>query len=315
MVLIFRIAALGFILITLAIADERSLPVIFPETVYASDKRAALENDPAAKKLTELLDPAQRYSLEEAAILAGRDRARMIAILYEYLGDKRLQRETGRYYPELMQALLRLGDKRGMQLLAERLRTDPGYRQSDIPGAEITEALERAAQPAVIPYLAPLLFINESPEWDITIDGDIPTGDKISFQVANMIQKVLVRAEVLPWQVKEWSRRLKSPNVTRGEYREILREWWRSNQNAFERKDYAAVRPGREWQAVETKEPAPPSALPEPTIATRPVTPEQTPSVIATAPPDSQPLWIFVAGAVLAVAALVSLLCFWRARA
>ena len=312
---IFCIPALCLMLISIGFADERDLPTIFPgnEALDVSTKLSLLQDEPATTKLNELLDPARHHALDEASNLAGSDRARMVAILYEFLRDRRLQRETGWRYPSLMQALLKLGDERAMQLLAEKLRSDPEFRQSDIPGAEIEEALERAAQPAVIPYLAPILFINESPEWDVTVPDDIPTGDKISFQAVHMIQKVLEKAEAIPWRVKVWSRRLRTSDVARGEYRELLRDWWKANQQAFQRKDYAAIRPGREWFVA--KDLAPPVPTQEPTRAVTPSTPvaqKQTPAVVATY--ESQPLWMLVTGAALAVAALAGLLVFWKRR-
>lgn len=221
-----------------------------PTQFSASEKVKLLMDNEAGSKIAKLSRAAPAHTIVEAEAIAGLDRAQIVAILHELLRDDRVRYQSGYYYPDIFQVLLQLGDERGMQLLAEQLRTDPVFTQNDMSGAEIDEALQRAAQPAVIPYLAPLLFINETPESGIHLPpgGDIPTGDKVSFQTLYMIEHVLERAEMIPMAVKQWVRRSRSPSPERGEHREILREWWRANQEAFQRKDYAAVRPGREWQ-------------------------------------------------------------------
>ena len=316
-----RFLLIGYCLLesSLGNAEPPSLPTIFSgqETLDPSSKLELLKADPAAKKMSEIVAAGRPKTLEEVAGLAGADRPRIIAILYEFLRDPRLQNETGLYFPQLIQALLQLGDERGMQLLAEKLRSDPEFRESDIRASQIAEAVERSGQPAVIPHLAPLLFINESPESDLRLVGDVSTGDKVSFQAGNIIQKVLERAEPIPLEVKEWSRRSRRSSAERGEYREILREWWKSNEDAFRRKDYAAVSVGREWPVGAAKEPAPAESGREftsITTITAPVARKETPAMLAATPSETGPLWMLVGGAIVALVALASLLFFWRRR-
>lgn len=284
-----------------------------------------LFDNPVGIKIDQLNRAAPALTLQEASELAGQDRNQIIAILHEVLRDPHLRGRVAYRYSEVFQILLQLGDERGMQLAGETLRTEPELRESDLRSSQFARDIGRAAQPAVLPYIAPLLFLNETPESDVTVPYDIPTGDKISFQAADIVQRVVEAAEAIPWEVKEWSRQLGRSRFTREEYREILREWWKANEEAFRRKDYAAVRPGLELSETETAaaEPAPPTspALPEPTWEPPPIAPASPPVPskeialpIATTPSGQQSWWGFVAAAAFALV-LAGLLFFGSRRA
>lgn len=196
--------------------------------------------------------------------------------------------------------LFHLGDEEIMARgAAQFARGDYGWAQIFIYGRN----------PAVIPLLAPTM--ND----DKLIDPSDPHVDP-PYAATETIVIVLQHAPQFSPDVRAWALNAKAMGDSPQE-RAIMREWWRKNEKAFAKRDYAAVKPGTTLEATkppENTEPSEPAR--EPTqIDTLPLAvPKEASVVVATTPSDSPQLWVLVAGATATVALLVGLAVFWKRR-
>ncbi len=102
--------------------------------------------------------------------------------------------------------------------------------------------LESAARPEVIPMIAQTLFLDEKYDKG---EGDLKVSPH-SFCTAGLILNILRKSIVFDPDIARWCNQLTFDNEEETvEFREIMREWWRANEQAFLKKDYRAVKPGR----------------------------------------------------------------------
>ncbi len=81
------------------------------------------------------------------------------------------------------------------------------------------------------------------------IDGDI-LNYPISYGVAGLIIENLKHSTIYSDDVLQWAKRT-SPHAF-PELRAVMRDWWQENKQFLKKKNYQAVRPGREVPKVGT---------------------------------------------------------------
>ena len=144
----------------------------------------------------------------------------------------------------------------------------------------------------------------------------------VSFETAEIVLEILSTTPGFNSEVYDWSRRIR--RIFTGPYlmenREIMKEWWKANEQFFREQNYAAVQPGREPQNPFAETTATQAPAPTSNLAATPALPNSTPppvgpTAIAAADsptPTAATLWTCAAAA---IALLVSLVVFWKRRA
>jgi hypothetical protein len=160
--------------------------------------------------------------------------------------------------------LLRLGDEQTLAEVMADIRSEDQRKRDDGFGA-----MAYVHNPALIPYLVELLYLPE-PARLILLDKE-PTQmghfePTRPFWAGQRIRDILWRCSEFSPEMKQWIDDLW--RLTGDPLRDVLRQWWEQNKEAFARKDYAAVKP---LQPVATPAPsaatnqAPPATVPVPT--------------------------------------------------
>ncbi len=161
--------------------------------------------------------------------------------------------------PDDYTMLLRLGDERTIRWVAniyqERHAAGIGY--------DFSPEMERSAQPALVPLLAPNFFLDDGSDVVWKSDEDIAYQVRpFSIYSAHIALQIISKSESIAPSVREWAIDINAhidndPTIGRN----ILREWWRANEHFFAEKNYKAVRPGREMPQPKGELAA--SAIPE----------------------------------------------------
>lgn len=149
--------------------------------------------------------------------------------------------------------------------------------------------LIESGSPVAIEVLIPFLFKEEPLENRFVSDVEIVS---ISHHIADaLIPEVILRSQEFDPKVTEWANLLRNSfkpgdrNGQLGWTREVMRQWWRENEQYFRARNYKAVRPGlRPPWAVAV--PVPPSQPEQPAIPA----PAPPASEIHTAEVQSQPV-------------------------
>lgn len=179
----------------------------------------------------------------------------------------------------------------------------------------IPKTFERAAQPAVIPYLAGDYFGDEPANANYGKEGSTTEfgiiGPPKSIYSGVITLRVIQAAPEFNVELKHWAKEVYELRIRNPEgFRKLMRQWWEQNKEAFEKGDYASVTavpiktyevkpPGPVPQeAINHTEPnplAPPNQEATSTIKSdKPVVTQLTPVVQNTS-------WLVIAGAVIAV--------------
>jgi|GEM_PF-2568427 len=179
-------------------------------------------------------------------------------------------------------------------------------------------ALAYVHNPALIPHLIELLYLPESAKL-ILLDKE-PTQmghfePTRPFWAGQRIRDILWRCSEFSPEMKQWIDDLW--RLTGDPLRDILRQWWEQNKEAFARKDYAAVKP------LQPVAPLTPPAAPKQTVSPTDVAPtnvivppwKSPPSAPGQPEPESDalPLALLIGAGVLALVA-VGAAVFWQAR-
>ena len=133
--------------------------------------------------------------------------------------------------------LARLGDPETIDMLVNQL-TDRNYRS---PVSSPFSIFRDSKQPAVIPALSSLLFIEEG------ISSSVHRGRSYSpssLVAASIIIHILGDSDQFPEEVRQWARSLRYPEFPqREELRELVRAWWKVNEEAMQAGNYMKTRP------------------------------------------------------------------------
>ena len=132
--------------------------------------------------------------------------------------------------------LARLGDPETIDMLVNQL-TDRNYRS---PVSFPSLVFRDSKQPAVIPALTSLLFIEEG------LSPSVHRGRSYSprsLDAAFIIMHILGDSDQFPEEVGEWARSLRPPEFSRSELRELVRAWWKVNEEAMLAGKYMKTRP------------------------------------------------------------------------
>jgi len=181
-------------------------------------------------------------------------------------------------------------------------------------------ALQYVNNPVLIPHLMELLDLPEAATLILLDNPSVPT-DMGHFQptrpfwASERIREMLWRCLEFSPETKQWAQNLW--RQTGDPLRDVLRQWWEQNKEAFARKDYAAVKP---LQPVAT--PTPPAAPKQTTPATD-VAPSTAVASPAKPPPSTPaqaesesyvlPVALLITGGVLALVA-VGAAVIWQGR-
>lgn len=194
-----------------------------------------------------------------------------------------------------------LGDEETVKRFAEAY-----LRDSDFYGAT---GFPTCQNPRVIELIAPAIFREEN--W-------VAKGPYLapSVSTAQLMVEMLGRTPGFQGEVIDWARKLPSQSTTLTDLREVVREWWRANEQFFKEGNYQAVKPGRELAKEEPKveqPPGPPAALAS-TSSQQPARPSASPAVVPVAESSPSSPGLLWTAAAAAVALLVGLLVFWKRR-
>ena len=144
--------------------------------------------------------------------------------------ERKQKEEFGVYNDEL---LLNLGDEKTMRKLA---------KSWNMGSTTKGEALQESGRPEVIPMIAPTLFLGEDYEEGGYDVRRIPH----SFYTATVIRNLIKRSTVFSPEVLRWVQEIHPKTKEEViECRQIFREWWKENEQHFQKKQYEAVKPGR----------------------------------------------------------------------
>jgi len=228
---------------------------------------------------------------------------------------KHLSSKHPRYSEGAKSALLRLGDEQTIAEVMADVRS--GDRKKIDEG---WSALQYVNNPVLIPHLMELLDLPEAATLILLDNPSVPT-DMGHFQptrpfwASERIREMLWRCLEFSPETKQWAQNLW--RQTGDPLRDVLRQWWEQNKEAFARKDYAAVKP---LQAVAT--PTPPAAPKQTTPATD-VAPSTAVASPAKPPPSTPaqaesesyvlPVALLITGGVLALVA-VGAAVIWQGR-
>jgi hypothetical protein len=204
--------------------------------------------------------------------------------------------------------LFALGEPETRRELIERFRKDP---------YDTGAGLSWVGDPAIIEALATDLTRGERklPE---TGGELIPLA--VAVRALIVMRETIKHSHAFNPEVVEWAKRNSFPNAPGDDGLAAFRRWWDENARFFRTKDYASVKPGIDFAfASAPGEPAPAETLSPAQLSPTMAAPVESRSISrqAVAAPqslDTQPLRVLLAGATLAVAALVTVLYCWKRR-
>lgn len=225
--------------------------------------------------------------------------------------------------------LLRLGDERAMEEALKAL-SDAAQKHGMLL-SDGSEDLVNSAQPLFIPSLAEYLFRDDGNaarrEWEGDLVYDwIPVSAACALYAVHIMENspgftpaVTEWAKKTRHAMKLWNDDLVSYRKRDlAGFRQLMREWWRENEQFFRARNYQAVQPGRllVQEPASAPEPTAFTGLPPPGAAqphsAAPNTSVPIASATESVTPSGALLW---AGAAIAVGLLVGLLFFRKRRA
>jgi hypothetical protein len=191
------------------------------------------------------------------------------------------------------------------------------FEKYDSPAAvaHVPDLLVGARQPLVIPALARSLFSHEAPNQAVAVEEDV-IGPPRSIWAGVLVTRVIRRCPEFTPELKAWAAEMERFRAEEPErFRGAMQAWWKENAAAFERKDFAAVKPLSE-PAPAPPPPADRTPIPEPAPAAPvPAAPPAPPVPVASAEASTSSIELFWTVAAAAVALLAGLLFFWKRRA
>lgn len=108
-------------------------------------------------------------------------------------------------------------------------------------------AVGRSGDLTIIPELAPEMFKEEAMR---NVGSDDSMEQPSSYRIANVITQILSQSPSLTGEVRQWAEKQTGISNSLGDtgvtYRNAMRQWWIANEEHFRKKDYLAVRPGRD---------------------------------------------------------------------
>lgn len=181
--------------------------------------------------------------------------------------------------------------------------------------------LHQTRDPSFIPYFSQDFMREDGIEVVEHQDGDISWSDwPPSIDVAVNVLKLTVACREFAQPTREWAKTCGDKwyveRVGVAQFRQVMRDWWKENEQFFQTQNYQAVTPGRSLplpaQVVAESTEAPTVNETSGTVQPAPTgsTPIAAASEVST--PSAAYLWT---GAVAAIALLVSLAVFWKRRA
>ena len=220
----------------------------------------------------ELTRFSSKTTAEEMTAKLGPNREAVLVVLRQMAQGKitmlPLDSDVGTYVHtgNALGALLRLHDQETIETLGQYLGNlgdiqERPYGRGQSEFGLYGQAIA-AKQPALIRYLSKGLFL---PGRVQDSDGSIDQGliNRSQQAMHTMLRMVMAADEFSP-EVRAWALSNFGPSVKPERAREIVREWWKSNEAAFLAEDYAAVKPGRDPLAPEPSEKAPSNINEEP---------------------------------------------------
>jgi len=178
-----------------------------------------------------------------------------------------------------LRLLVRLGDAETIAGVMQH------FKQADENSAAFREALSLLASmdsASLISDIAEVLNVEE--EARLVTGGELPVRSR-SVEAAGLLEMIALRSPDFPPEVQHWAEGIRWKGYA--QYRGIFRQWWQQNKEAFDRQDYAAVKPlepGATRPAVAPATNRPPAPPPRASaqVPTGPLQP-------GTLPPDAVP--------------------------
>jgi len=159
-------------------------------------------------------------------------------------------------------------------------------------------------------------------------NDDNPAYETPSHDAASQLAVVLLNWPEIPPEVSGWIMKFRGWIMNARDDRQLMREWWVANEAAWRRRDFAALKPGRDLVGRDRIDPrtlpSPPPATPEPLAAAPsiPQLPAPRPQQSAPATPPTLPSdpgspvpFAVIAGACLVAVGWVLWLAHARRRA
>lgn len=177
-----------------------------------------------------------RPTIKEMRTIFGQDRERAVGLLREARDHKGSL--DGFNEDVALIFLLQLEDHKTIQFVVNKMMTE--YDTWSSQGADICW---RSGQIQIVPYLAPLLFINEPTTYSPDQSMEGPEKRRSLFAMTTIASIVMASDEV-PTSVRDWARSCAPSTEYNSSAREKMRAWWKANEAAIRAHDYAKLVPG-----------------------------------------------------------------------
>jgi hypothetical protein len=184
-------------------------------------------------------------TLRETQSIFGTDRARAAQLIWDGLEQKGPLGQFSLNDGLALRLLLKLEDHRAIQFVVNKMVAE--YEAWSFSGAEICW---KAGQLQVLPYLAPLLFINEPSTYPAELDASTSWPERRRSVFATLtIANIIEESEEAPKAVREWAGGCDLTDESlRDSAREKMRAWWKANEAAIRAHDYARLVPGSPFE-------------------------------------------------------------------
>ncbi len=201
----------------------RNLAVIalFMASVFVSAVRAANDLSEQASRFAFYLNPEARSRAVEGMSLD--EKQKLIAEM-----RVAAQNESSSNHM-ITAAMATLGDEPSLQRLVREFLEDD---------AQSPYLLGPMRNPRIIEMVAPEFFREEPMRMEI---GDIIVVPR-SYRAAELAAELLADSPAFNGEVINWGRTVRALTFT--ERRDLIRPWWKENENFFREKAYKAVQPG-----------------------------------------------------------------------
>lgn len=233
-----------------------SINIIAISTAMGQDPTAENQNVSVQQKVSALLNPLDidKHTPQEVQDAVGADREQIVNILQ----SKAQEAENGVESTESRAAvavLLLLGDQTTMNVLADRYQNRYDAFSEWFSGLFIG-----TKQPAIIPYIAPFLFTNESPDFVNQPMGDVgpPPEKKKSILAGRIICGVVAVSDEFNASTRKWAYELpRNEMLNRDGFREAMQDWWKDNERYLREGNYKAIPPGHLFSLPDGADPWP----------------------------------------------------------
>lgn len=195
----------------------KTLPIVACMAVAFSAVAYDLTEDPLREEAFNLISADGSIRARIAAMSAEKKRAMLEYVRLQYTRDKDKSFELSRI-------LLFLGDEATYQEMLQK--NDYG-------------SLQATLDPHIFELIAPIMF--RSDKNFLRQEFVFPP----SIRARNAIVWMLWQMPEVPKSIKDWND-WSSLSISESEMQQIFRDWWTANEAAWRRRDFAALKPGRD---------------------------------------------------------------------